>query len=206
MSTSGSGGRLSNYVTRSATADEANRDPHDFYPTPLLATQAMLKVESFDGCIWEPACGDGAISRELEKSGFSVLSSDLFGRGYGAHGVDFLKTAGPRVANIITNPPFKYAEAFVKHALALTTRKVVMLNRLSWLEGRGRYASLFRQGSSPLARVWVFSSRLHFLRSGDADRSGSGGMVAFAWYVWDHAHSGPVSLDWLPPFEKGVTT
>jgi hypothetical protein len=29
----------------------------NFYPTPPEATRALLSVETFDGLIWEPACG-----------------------------------------------------------------------------------------------------------------------------------------------------
>lgn len=190
-----------NYVSRSATADVEHRDPHDFYPTPRPATLALLGVESFSGAIWEPACGDGAISRELEARGFVVTSTDLYDRGYGQAGIDFLVGDHPRVDNVITNPPFSLLEEFVHRALALSNRKVAILGRLSWLEGSRRYRSVFR-GATPLARVWVFSSRLHFHRSGDAAQAGSSGMVAFAWYVFDHSHNGPVVLDWFPPFER----
>jgi hypothetical protein len=192
--------RLKNYVTRSATNDPVNEDKEGFYPTPEPATRAMLALERFKGRIWEPACGDGAISRLLLAAGYEVASTDLHDRGYGVPGVDFLTCEAAPVDNVVTNPPFKLAEAFVHRALAVARHQVVILNRLSWLEGKGRYKSLF-DGNSPLARVWVFSSRLHFLRSGDVNQSG-GGMVAFAWYVWEKGHSGPVTLGWLPPFEK----
>jgi hypothetical protein len=39
------------------------RADHDYYPTPPEAVRALLGVEQFEGTIWEPACGDGAISR-----------------------------------------------------------------------------------------------------------------------------------------------
>ena len=38
------------------------RQKDDFYPTPLVAIEALLDHASCDGDIWEPACGDGAIS------------------------------------------------------------------------------------------------------------------------------------------------
>jgi hypothetical protein len=66
------------------------RADHDFYPTPPEAVRALLSVEQFDGTIWEPACGDGAISRELEAHGHNVVSTDLIDRGYGQSGSDFL--------------------------------------------------------------------------------------------------------------------
>jgi len=70
--------------------DKANAERDHFYPTPPEGTRALLRVEKFEGTIWEPACGDGAISRELEAVGHTVLSTDLIDRGYGTAGVDFL--------------------------------------------------------------------------------------------------------------------
>ncbi len=86
------------------------------------------------------------------------------------------------------------AQEFAEHALRRSRRKVVMLCRLAWLEGKAR-GQMFRR--TPLARVWVFSSRVPMLRNGDQMMAGGGGMLAFAWYVWDHQHSGPPTLGWL---------
>ena len=83
----------------------ALRVPFDFYATPPEATRALLSVEHFDGSIWEPACGDGAISRPLIAAGHEVVSTDLVDRGFGISGVDFMLERGPRAKHIITNPP-----------------------------------------------------------------------------------------------------
>src|SRR5277367_5290169 len=80
----------------------ADLDGPDFFPTPRWATFALIDNERFDGIIWEPACGDGAMSDVLVEGGYKVESSDLFDRGYGEIGHDFLKT-DRRPANIITN-------------------------------------------------------------------------------------------------------
>jgi len=69
-----------------------------------------------------------------------------------------------------------------------------MLCRLGWLEGIER-RDLFL--NSPIARVLVFSNRIPMNRNGEAQQKGAGGMIAFAWYVWDHAHKGPPTLHWL---------
>jgi hypothetical protein len=42
-----------------------------------------MRSERFNGDIWEPACGDGAMSRELAAAGHTVISTDLVDRGYG---------------------------------------------------------------------------------------------------------------------------
>lgn len=179
---------------RGIIPDAENRERDDFYPTPPAATLALLGVEKFEGGIWEPACGDGAISRVLKDAGYFVHSTDLIDRGFGVPNVDFLLDYTNYADNIVTNPPFKFAEEFTRHALARSRRKVAMLCRLGWLEGQAR-KQLFQ--NSPLARVWVFSKRVPMLRGGDQMMKGGGGMIAFAWYVWDHAHEGPPTLGWI---------
>ena len=81
----------------------------DFFPTPAWATYALIDNERLRGDTWECACGDGAMSRVLETAGSrTVISSDLFDRGYGDHGVDFVD-AKRKTDNIITNPPYNCA-------------------------------------------------------------------------------------------------
>jgi hypothetical protein len=176
------------------TDDPVNRETHDFYPTWPAATEALLRVERFDGPIWEPACGDGAMSRVLESAGYNVVSSDLVDRGYGEGGRDFLMEWTPRAPNIVTNPPFRWAIEFTDRALQLTTGKVALFLRLAFLEGieRGRW---FPQ--TPLARTWVMSRRVPFAKGRSVEDGEGAGVIAFAWFVWDHAHSGPPSLGWL---------
>lgn len=171
----------------------AEREKDDFYPTPPEATHALLAREAFGPQIWEPACGDGAISKILEASGHKVVSTDLFDRGYGEHRIDFLMEQRLLAPEIVTNPPFKLAEQFVLHALNLGATKVAMLLRLAWLEGIERKA-LFQ--STPLKCVHVASRRLSMAR-GDQTSLPRGGMIAFAWFIWDRSHSGAPSLQWF---------
>lgn len=114
---------------RQQTDDPVNREKNDFYPTWPGATEALLRVESFDGPIWEPACGEGDMSSVLERAGYAVESTDLIERGYGESRVDFLMEHLPRAPNIVTNPPFGLAKEFVDKALYLTTGKVAMFLR-----------------------------------------------------------------------------
>lgn len=170
------------------------RERDDFYPTPPEGTRALLDVETFPGVVWEPACGDGAMAREIERAGATVIATDLIDRGYGRGGVDFLLDWSTKADHIVTNPPFKFAEEFARHALARCPGKVALLCRLAWLEGIGR-RRLFT--GTPLARVWVFSRRLRIVRGRQRDQGESGGMLAFAWFVWDRGHEGGPRLGWL---------
>ena len=187
------------FVHITATRSVDHDDPNDFHPTPPRGTRALLSVERFRGRIWEPACGDGMMSRVLEEARYKVVSTDLVDRGYGTGGVDFLAQTKPRAPNIVTNPPFNLINKFVSHALELTTGKVAVLARLSFLEG-SRRREMFQ--STPIARVWVFSVRLaiphnRFRISGYVNKDDKGGMIPFAWYIWEHGHVGPPALGWL---------
>jgi len=169
----------------------------DFFPTPRWATFALIKSEKFSGEIWECACGDGAMSRVLEQTGQPVRSSDLYDRGYGEVGVDFLR-AERAVDNIVTNPPYNCAEGFVACGLKLAKRKLALLLRLAFLEGANRANTIFSK--TPPARVWVFSERITFYPSG-VEPKGSG-TTAYAWFVWDKQALGPTELKWINPGYK----
>lgn len=80
-----------------------NRAPYEFYPTPPEATRALLAAERFNGSIWEPACGQGHISKVLAEAGHEVISTDLVDYGYGQSGRDSWPNANrwPRTSSPI---------------------------------------------------------------------------------------------------------
>jgi len=157
---------------------EKRRNANDFYPTPSYATEALMNREFFSQKIWEPACGDGAISKVLEDRGHMTVSTDLIDYGFGQPNVDFLMEQKLLAPDIITNPPFSLAHEFAEKAIDLGVNKLALLVRLQFLEGikRGEFFSVH-----PPATVWVFSKRLSFNVDG---KFKSGGVMAFAWFVW----------------------
>lgn len=166
----------------------------DFYPTPSWATYALIDNEQFEGRIWEPACGDGVMARVLSDTGRPVDASDLFNRGYGEFGVNFLE-ASRIVENIVTNPPYNSAEGFVEAGLRQATKKLCLLLRLAFLEGANRQRTIFNK--TPPTRVWVFSERITFYPAGAIMRGT--GTTAYAWFVWDReSKSQCTELKWLP--------
>lgn len=169
----------------------------DFFPTPAWATYALMENERFDGQVWECACGDGAMSEVIGEYGNPVYSSDLYNRGYGDVGVDFLKAHG-RKSNIITNPPYNAAQGFVEKATEVAEKKFALLLRLAFLEGANRANTIF--SSNAPSRVWVFSERITFYPK-NAVKAGSG-TTAYAWFVWDKEHGGQTELNWLKPGYK----
>ncbi len=86
---------------------DGGRPLDDFYITPPEATRALLAVENFGPRIWEPACGDGAMSEVLIAAGYDVVSSDLGDYGYGDPGVDFLTAPIPPEATALSSCGFR---------------------------------------------------------------------------------------------------
>ena len=172
-------------------------DTPDFYPSPPCAVAALLAVEALPDLVWEPACGDGVIVREMRRKNKVIIASDLndWGCAGAKTGVDFLmELKAPAGATcIVTNPPYSLAEEFIRHGLTLVP-KVVMLLRLAFLEGK-RWEKGF---GAPLARVHVFANRLPMMhRHGYDGAKVEGGMIAFAWFVWDREHQGAANIGWV---------
>lgn len=176
----------------------ADLDGPDFFPTPAWATYALIDNEPFEGEIWEPACGDGAMVEVLGLFGNPIVASDLYNRGFGATGVDFLKSK--RISdNIVTNPPYNSAEGFVRVGVRNARRKFALLLRLAFLEGANRCNTIFSE--HPPARVWVFSERITFYPAG-AIHKGTG-TTAYAWFVWDNTGvNRTTELRWVKPGYK----
>jgi hypothetical protein len=173
------------------TNNDGGRPENDFYPTPPEGTLALLKVEKFGSVIWEPACGDGAMSKILGEHGYDVVSSDIEPRGWGAQ-MDFLSCSSLAASSIVTNPPFRIAKEFGEHALSLGCEKLALLCKLCFLEGQDRADWL---ATTPLARVWVFKKRLTLYRNGIKMKNS--GMIAFAWFIWERGYSGRPMIGWV---------
>jgi hypothetical protein len=121
------------------------RRAHDFYPTPPHATQALVDRERFSGLILEPACGDGAIVKVLQKQGYNVEATDL------CKGQNFFERT-EAVSNIITNPPYRHSLDFILQAKEIATQKIAMLLPVEFLHGGTRY-ELFQDRRFPLKVV-----------------------------------------------------
>lgn len=82
---------------------------HDAYFTPSGIVHTLLNCERFPGPVWEPACGDGAISDVFSTLGHDVVSTDRSDYGYGPQlqRLDFLAERPDfGFESIVTNPPY----------------------------------------------------------------------------------------------------
>ena len=171
--------------------ERKDRARDDFYATPHETTEALLRVETFAGEIWEPCCGQGHIATVLQKHGYAVEATDLVDRGFGRPRIDFLMETTQR-DNIVTNPPYgALALPMARQATRLAKGKVALLLKLQFLEGIER-KSFFEQ--RPPARVWVFSKRQSLMKNGEHF---DGGMMALAWFVWEPVTPDNTVIKWL---------
>lgn len=164
------------------------RVAQDFYPTlESWPVEVLLAHVSLPEEVWEPACGQGHMSRNLEALGRrQVHSTDLVDRGYGRAGVDFLaQSALPgRARAIVTNPPNGLLDAFIRHGLELTRPVGGMVCLFVPLEFHANGKSLDRPAlfaaSGPHALTVACTRRPVFF----ADRKAQPKLI-YCWEVWD---------------------
>lgn len=187
------------------------RDPAegDFFPTPPEASMALLLEEEFPGVIWEPACGAGDLAEVMRQSGYDVFSSDKFDRGYGHTGVDFfgVNQLPPGCKSIVTNPPFKTLDYtgrqrvttdWIIHGNSMPgIQKMALFMKTAALAGRARVAAHKDAG---LKRVLQFIPRIT-TRKGELPKAGdNGGMIEFAWFVYEKGFTGTPGLIWIDKY------
>ena len=184
------------------------REALDYYVEAPWVVDGLLTKESFVGTIYDPACGSGNIPRQAMSHGWRVSYSDIVDRGYPGTVVhDFLGDRRPpfRVDNIVTNPPFKHAEDFVRRGMQIATHKVALLLRLEFLATVRRH-DLFTREHRP-RRVIVLSRRpsmppgekLFAKNMTHETIRATNGRVEYCWIIWAHGHRGETSITWVNP-------
>lgn len=194
-----SGNKNSIYKTLGASNHtDKERELNDYYATEPKAVKLLCEIEKFHEWIWECACGEGHLSKELIANGYQVYSSDLIDRGYGMSPIDFLQYDKNWHGDIITNPPYKYAQEFIEKALQIIPEgnKVAMFLKLQFLEGKAR-KELFT--NYPPKTIYVSSSRLLCAKNADFEGmiKGGGSAVAYAWFVWQKGYEGETIVKWF---------
>lgn len=178
---------------------EKERQKEEYYATDPISVELLLDLETFNKDVWECACGEKHMSNVLEKRGYNVRSSDIIKRCDDIEEYDFLNNENVEwKGDIITNPPYKYAEEFVYKALQIipTGNKVAMFLRLQFLEGKKR-KQLFT--NFPPTKVLISSSRILCAKNGDFERmkQGGGSAVAYAWIIWEKGYQGDPIIKWF---------
>lgn len=169
-------------------AGKEKRRELDFYPTPKNVTIALMKflkendILSSDQKVWEPACGDGSMSKVIESYGNIVISSDIRDTGYGNPFVNFITNTGTKnVDAIITNPPFNLSQDFIRISLQKSILVCMLLKSQYW-HAKIR-ADLFFE--NPPAYILPLTWRPDFLEHErkEGDKKGAPTMEVI-WTVW----------------------
>lgn len=196
MSKDWTGNKKSTFATLGASShSDGDREQHDYYATEPSAIDDLFKVHKFSESIWEPACGEGHLSERMKEYGKSVYSTDLIDRGYGDYFIDFFESDMDWPGDIITNPPYKYAQEFVEKSLSLLQpgRQVAMFLKLTFLEGQKR-RKLFEK--YPPQYIYVFSARKKCAINGDFANTGSSA-ACYAWFIWEKDTTDEPIVRWL---------
>lgn len=196
MSKDWTGNKKSTFVTLGASShSDTERQQHDYYATDPSAIDSLNSIIPLNNLrIWEPACGGGHLSKRMENFGATVISTDLYDRGFGVSGVDFLNETTPRSPIIITNPPYKYAQEFVEHAINIGVDKVAMFLKITFLEGQKR-RRLFDK--YPPKIVAVFSKRIQVAINGDPEMFKKSSAACYAWFIWEKGYTGKPAIQWI---------
>ena len=161
------------------------RERDDFYPSPPGVIESLFRFVPFgDGRIWEPAAGDGALVDQIRAAGRECVGTDLVDRGRAdiEPRVDFLFERAPLASSIITNPPYKLADQFIRHAIDIGVDRVALLLPVKWLAGTGPRWELTRHVTDV-----VLMGRLKMLPPGAIDL-GKNPTTDFAWIVFRREH------------------
>jgi len=180
-------------------------DSLDDFPTPPWATRALIEhiiakphELSHMSCL-EPACNRGFMSMVLSEYFADVESSDIYPYGYGEER-DFLQV--PQEADsvdwVITNPPFRLGEEFIKKGLIVARRGVAMLTRTVFIESVGRYERIFTK--TPPTKFAQFTERVPMVK-GRLDKKASTA-TGYCWLVWEKGVQSKPQLEWIPPCRK----
>jgi hypothetical protein len=182
-------------------------DSLDNFPTPPWATRGLLEHVIADlgpfrkmTCL-EPACGVGHMAKPLKEYFGKVQASDVHAYGYGKV-ADFL-TAPIQAGSVdwvITNPPFRLAEGFIKRAMIVANKGVAILARTVFIESVGRYREIFEH--TPPARFAQFTERVPMVK-GRLDKKASTA-TGYAWIVWEKSVNCAPRLMWVPPCRKAL--
>ena len=210
-------------ANRSTAVMQSRHEPHDsldYFPTPPWATRALCeRLMALSPIhrqhVWEPACGEGHMARPLGEYFDRVYASDVhdYADTFLAqddvcdflcswdHPIGFVPGPPGRLEEydgadwIITNPPFRLAEEFIRTALMHAHVGVAVFVRSAFLEGNGRYRSLFNP--MPPALILQFVERVSLVK-GRLDKDASNA-TSYCWVVWLKDRPQGTSFDWIAP-------
>jgi hypothetical protein len=176
----------------------------DLYTTDPNDIARFIQAIQRDGVelsapIWEPAAGQGDISKTLMRYSYEVRSTDIFAyrdKDIDIEALDFFACTdamggGMKCKTIFTNPPFNAQETFLEHALSLGV-DVVFFVRLSFLSSIRRFKIYEKYNP---AYVYVYSARAHCYKNGNMEKGQN--MIDYCVIMWKPPYKGDTALRWI---------
>lgn len=205
--------------------NHCERDSLDYYSTPTEEVTNILnemKIDFSNQTILEPCCGGGHMYKgilDYFSSGNyadAVIATDVQER---VSEIEFPHEAGEQydflsdnyevpnnipIDYIIMNPPYATIEPFTIRALEIARKGVLLLGRLQFLEGQGRYDTILKD--TPPTDIWVYVDRIKCYKGGDTTISGSSAQ-AYAWFYFDtekikNKEEYDTKVHWIRKFDK----
>lgn len=197
------------------------QDSLDDFPTPPWATRALIhhvlpylidgSAPKFaNSTAWEPAANRGIMSEVLKEYFGSVVATDVHDYGKALDFVGSFVGNGSDVARwpytlpyvakpdwIITNPPFRLGEEFVRRAVIEAQIGVAMLARTTFIESASRYPIFTGGGFACFA---PFAGRVAMVK--DRWDPTASTATSYAWFVWKRDHRGSARFMLIPPDAK----
>lgn len=201
-----------NNTLGSSSLSKKDREELDFYQTPSYATKTLIEKFDFKSKnIWEPMAGNGMIAKELVNAGFNVHPTDIVERKYKLDAIlDYFSCNGYNAKEndfaIVTNPPYEFANKFLKHTLEVVKPKTCSLFLpVRYLEGMKRYKEIYSKYKP--CKVLVYAQRLGCFKESDVEAGivndhGIGSAVAYMWLCFDRdtwsSQDTKTEIEWIP--------
>ena len=197
-----------NRILMASSHAKSNRADLDLYVTPPKMIDELIRKGSeygyeFADNIWEPACGLKHLSNRIKelKPNVKIINSDITNRGNESIAeIDFLAYDGPKFdGDIITNPPYKFANDFYRKCCESITdgHWVWMFVKIQFLETKKRY-EIFKEFKPNV--ILGCTTRVNCGKDGEIrDDWNLGGIGMYSW-VGHKVGTGanhPTYFDWI---------
>lgn len=185
------------------------RLPSDRYWTESWVTNILMRRlatraarADLEGVVWEPAAGRGDMVRVLLDHGAEVFASDVDLSEFDGGLCDFMQhdfmsgdfdPAVLGISKLITNPPYRNVEDFVRRALAYEDIRLVAMLLRAEFSHANRRTDLFELSS------FAFEIKLTTRPRWDwwfRDKPKASPRHNFSWFVWDRGWSGAPTTYW----------
>lgn len=171
-----------------------HRQTEDHYVEPRWVSQRLFDVERFTGEVIDPACGFGHIVDSARDHHHCAGGRDIVDRGFAGTIVQDFFDSTEAVCNIVCNPPFDQASAFVLKALGLIRYRAAIVFPTARLNAAHTWLR-----DTPLEKVWLLRPRPSMPPGGVIAQGGraNGGRVDYCWLVFSKGYAGEPTIGWL---------